>query len=176
MQFAIPLVLAALAWRYMDLAVWLSVTPGVMLALSVIAAAVLFRLGRGLPEFSVQELEIEDIRKLTGAYTVIAKRLGAILALIGLSIGLLISAHFFKEAPACVNSAIASLGAFSFGLVLCRTVALVKGDLDLIGLQSKLLVKDVRLSRVREQSDTLEDAQKRSPFKNPTGYGGLASQ
>ena len=174
-QLTVPLAPAIPAWYYLNLAVWSSITPSVMFLLSVIGAAVLFRLGRGLPEFSVRELEIEDICKLTDAYAAVAKRLGVILALIGVTIVLLISIHFVRELPAWVCSAVASLAVYLLGLVLCRAVLLVKGDLDLIRLQAQLLVRDVRLSRAREKSDVLDEAKKASPFKNPPGYGGPSS-
>ena len=148
----------------------------VMLSVSVVAAAVLFRLGRGLPEFRVQDLDIEDIENLTSAYTAVAKRLSAILALIGATIGLLIAAHFVKEAPGWVGSLVTSLGVFSVGFVVCRAMALVRGDLDLIGLQGTLMAKEARSSRVRERAQALDGAQKATPFKNPEGYGGLASR
>ena len=174
-QSVIALALATMAWWHLDLEVWLAAAPGVMVSLSVIAAAILFRLGRGLPGFSVDELNVEDIRKLTSAYTAVAKRLGTILVLVGLAIGSVIAAYFVGETPLWVRPAVTSLGMFSLALVICRAVALVRGDLDLIRLQAKLLVQDARSRRAREQAEEIEDAQRTRPFRNPPGFGGLAS-
>ena len=93
----------------------------------------------------------------------------------GLSIGSVIAAYFVGETPLWVRPAVTSLGMFSLALVICRAVALVRGDLDLIRLQAKLLVQDARSRRAREQAEEIEDARRTRPFRNPPDYGGLAS-
>lgn len=175
-QLLAPLALAALAWFYLDLTAWLSVAAPVILSLSVVGAAVLFRLGRGLPEFHVRDLDVEDIDSLTDAYSVVAQRLSGILAWIGVAIGLLIVAHFVKNGPEWLCSSLTSLGVYFVSFVVCRTVVLVKGDLDLVRLQGKLLVKEIEANRTREHMRVLEAAREASPFDSPEGYGGLASR
>ncbi len=124
---------------------------------------------------SVEELNVADIRKLTSAYTTVAKRLGVILAIIGVAIAFVIAAYFVGEKPEWVTSGIMSVGVFLLALVICRSVALVKGDLDLIRLQAKLLVQEAQLRKARKLSEDIDESQSTSPFRKPPGYGGLVS-
>lgn len=174
-QLLIPLPLAFAALLFLEHATWLSVTGHMMVCLTVVAAAVLFRLGRGLPEFHTRELATSELKRLTKAYTDVAKRLSVILALILLAIAIMMSAHFTCGAPLWVNPVLVFLGVYFVCLVLCRTVALVKGDLNLIRLQGRLLLEDVQLGRARQRAASLNESAEASPLKPSKGYGGLAS-
>ena len=63
---------------YLTPANWLSIATLILVWLSTLAAAVLFRLGRGLPPFQTEELKLETISRLTQATQDVARRLSVL--------------------------------------------------------------------------------------------------
>ena len=168
--------LAAAAYFFIDPERWTSIVPEVMLSLSIMAAAVLFRLGRGFPQFPTQELSPEDLGPLTSAYNEVTRRLALILGLTALAIASLALVSFSGgNSPWSFRPVLVSVSVFLCVLALGRAIALVKGDLSLVRLQGLLAEREARLRRARKDEQQLREADQSRPFKRPPDYGGLAS-
>lgn len=179
-QLAVASTLAVLAYLQVDTCRWLDVVPAVMICMSILAAAVLFRLGRGLPQLPVERLNTERVTTLTTAYVEVARRLAFILAFTTLALLTLAIARLaLTEREELIDWPIAeelmAVSVFFSALALVRGIALVKGDVDLVRLQASLTKDEVVLRRAEESKSRLEGSQKNHPFKMPENYGGLAT-
>lgn len=180
-QVLLALTLAMVAYCFLDPARWVAVVPDVATGLSILAAAVLFRLGRGLPPFAVGEVSLDRVRTLTRAYEKVSTRLAVILgialcALISLALARLgLAEREGQLDPWPVGRELMAASVFLSALAIVRGVALIAGDLDLVRLQSSLVAEDARLRRAREEKEKIGEAVQTRPFKNPESYGGLAS-
>ena len=150
--------------------------------LSILAAAVLFRLGRGVPSVSIDGLDVAEAEKLAKAYEVVAQRLAVVagwtvIGLLGLAmIGIahrLIGQHLPADiAQVCCQALTAALAAI-LALTFCRAVVLVRGDLSSVRVQGKSMVTSVRRRHVEQATAALEEAERAEPFKTPPNYGEL---
>ncbi|MCY4548170.1 MAG: hypothetical protein OXC28_07370 [Defluviicoccus sp.] len=180
-QFLICLVAAAGAFA-LEPSDWLSIRSEAMVVLSVLAAAVLFRLGRGLPPVSTDELEVEEAKRLAKTFQIVARRLAFVagvtaVALVGLAVlevGCRLAALHLPPLIAewCFKAAGAVL-AFVIALAFCRAVMVVLGDLSAIAVQSDHMVKSVLRRRAGEAAAALDEAERAQPFEKPANYGGL---
>lgn len=177
LQIVIPLAVAVGAFLLMEPNHWDSIRDGSMIALSVLVAAVLFRLGRGIPPIAVDYLEIDEAKILAKTFKTIARRLAVVAglstaALLGLAvIGVLHQAvdqlSMGMFCTKLLTAALAGIMAFAF----CRAVMVVLGDLSSVALQSNNMVKCVQRRHARDKMAALDEAEKEQPFKAPPNYG-----
>ena len=179
-QIGTSFALAGLAYLFLDPVRWVAVVPEVMVCMSILAAAVLFRLGRGFPELPVEELSVERIQRLTVAYKEVARRLAFILAFTMLAILSLAVTRFalpdrpdLTAWPICRE--LMTISVFFAVLAAIRGVWLVRGDVNLIRLQASLKEEEAVLRHARVTRKRLENAVREHPFERPKNYGGLAT-
>lgn len=184
-QIALSLGAGYATAAYLTPASWLSIAALILVWLSILAAAVLFRLGRGLPTFETEELNPETISRLTRATQGVARRLSFLFYII---IGTLVvhlamvliggSAEDVGGSAEDVDFLVLGfvfLDSFLVAFTLCRAVILVQGDVDLVALQSKLLKKNAQLRNARRHDNELKQATAESPYTPDPEYGRLHS-
>lgn len=161
---------------------WDLIRSEALLVLSVLAGAVLFRLGRGLPSISIDHLEVDEARSLAETYRVVTRRLAYVagvtaLALIGLAtVGILhrlIATYLPPDSGAVLAALVTAMLAALIAFAFCRAVDLVLGDLSSVTVQSESIVKGVQRRHAREQDEALDKAGRDEPFEEPSNYGDL---
>ena len=176
------LCLAAGASLAMEPGDWDSIRSEAITMLSILAAAVLFRLGRGVPSVSVDGLAVEEAENLATAYEEVARRLAAVAALtaigiLGLALTGIVQRLFSLHLPADVAEVCCKLFTACLAAILawtfCRAVVLVRGDLSSVRVQGRSMVASVRRRHAEQESAALEDAETSSPFGTPPNYGEL---
>ncbi len=148
----------------------------VLTFLSILLGAVLFRLGRGLPQLAVEQLEVLEVKRIANAFKELARRLMWVFFVTGVTVLLLIAAEplmalahgwqFLQRGVAFVAS---GLSTFAF----VRAVAVVLGDRDLVNLQADLIERDAQKRHATKAAAELDKAEQAKPFATPEGYGGL---
>ena len=170
-QIVLPLVAAAAAYCGMDSSHWSEVRTEAMLVFSVMAGAVLFRLGRGVPSIDVGEIDVEDVKRLAHIYNKIAWRLSWVMASTAIALAGLALIEF-------VNSHFASLAQWATaGLIFfivfssIRMIELVRGDIDLTKCLSSVMIKNAQRRHAKKQSESIEEAKRKDDFQPPDNYG-----
>ncbi len=181
LQIAV-LCLAAGASLAMEPKDWDTIRLEGMTMLSILAAAVLFRLGRGVPSVLIDGLAVEEAEKLATAYEEVARRLAAMagmiaVGLLGLAvIGIVhrfISLNLSVGVAEVVCKLPTAMLAALLALTLCRAVVLVRGDLSSVRIQGKSMVASARRRHVEQTTSAIKEAEKSRPFQNPSNYGKL---
>ena len=174
--------LAAGASLAMEPSDWDNVRPEAMTMLSILAAAVLFRLGRGVPSVSVDGLAVEEAENLATAYEEVARRLAVMagvtaIGLLGLAVIGVIHRFFSLHLPSDVAEVLCRLLTALLAVVLaytfCRAVVLVFGDLSSVRVQGKSMVASARRRHVEQTTAAIRNAEKSHPFEKPSNYGDL---
>ena len=177
LQIAVPLGLAAGSYCLLDSGRWFAIVSEIMLALSILAAAVLFRLGRGLPPFAVEQLSGSRLRELSDAYGEVARRLAWMLALTALAIASLAISRLALTTEGSleawpVGRELMSASVLLSTLALVRAVPLVMGDIKLIRLQADLVQEEARLRWGRQAKALSDQANRDDAYETPKDYGG----
>ena len=177
LQLAASLMLAALGVTFVRPESWFRTSSVLVPVLSIVAAAVLFRLGRGLPAFEVAMLSASEVRRLSKAYCMAAQNTAVILFVLFLAICLgLIGTIWGETISACPSRLAQSFTFVGIGLnafALTCTISLVRGDLLLIRLQAELLEQKIKREHTATNKARRERARKDTPVTTPSGYGGL---
>ena len=180
----IPIGMGAAAFALFAPLAWDSVRQPLILALSLVGAAVLFRLARGLPVNDCSGFEVDEARKLTSAIVTVHKSLIILFVSILASIILLAFTEFFmstvKEMVSLEESTREHLQQGWTGTIfilvsyaISRTIALVAGDYNLVKLQGQLFERAVERRHAQERADDISRAAKGAPFEAREGYGKL---
>lgn len=178
LQIIVPSVIAIISYTYMELSQWSEVQSALMLPLSVLAGAVLFRLARGVPELPMDELETEKIKTLVSAYQTVTRRLAWMLGVTIFSIIGLIFIDFARDLFELPTELYTDLIQFAaalvvFGVVFSffRGLALVLGDLDYAKIQSELILTNAQQRNARARITDLNEAEEKKPHKTSPNYG-----
>ena len=175
-QGAVTLGFGVTVARSIEPSHWFAIATAILLWFSILAAAVLFRLGRGLPPFETEELKMEKIQRLTEAYVRVAKRLSVLFYVIIAAIAFHVAGMLIfglSEAESSIHKYIVGLDSSLVAFVTCRAVMLVRGDVDLVALQSKLLNENAQKRRARAEVEVLAETASASPFEPDPDYGGI---
>ena len=178
LQIIVPGIVAIISFVYMEPHYWEEVYSGLMLPLSVLAAAALFRLARGVPNLPMDELDTAQVNELAAAYLIVTRRLAWMIGIAFISIVGLIFVHLAYnsiELPSefhrlLIQSA-AAFVVFCVVLSFFRGFALVCGDLDYVKIQSELIVTNAQRRHVRIANAELSAAEKKQPHKPSSSYG-----
>jgi hypothetical protein len=168
------------AGRFLSVAFWDNAKPGMLVALSVIAAGVLVRLARGVPFNSPDQYEVEEARQLVNAVKQTMGALRALLFVVLVGMISLVAAKPTLDAIAGIDGAQLHLLYVEFtasawiGALLTyafvRIAQVVNGDRDVTNLQAKFLVRAVERRQARMFAE-LETKSADIGFENPEGYG-----
>lgn len=151
-----------------------TIFPNLTLLLSILSAAVLFRLGRGFPQLEMKHLDSEEIENYCKAYLVVSERMRTLFYVIIFAILLIVLFGYVYEIPELfsINRIFVSIILGIVVFVLYRTWELVKFDVDLIQLQADLLQKSIQGERADESIDKFEKIRSKKEIETPAGYGG----
>lgn len=176
----VTLTAASLSAWLVGIGTWDKTNAGLLTALSVIAAAALVRLARGLPFTNPDHFEPEEVEKVIAAVRQLARSLRLFLGVTLTTMGLLVLAQPLANlvarlplaAPAQdvllrVLSAIVG-GALSY--VLVRLWQIVGSDLGLLDKQAEFTIRAVNRKARKRDEERAEQAAL-PPFKTPEGYG-----
>jgi hypothetical protein len=161
--------------RYVPLAIWKPVFPGMLVALSMLGAAVLVRLARNAPITAPTAFDDSDLKRFSDALEELNTRLfwiflQAVLALFVTLFAIVMSdykGNIFGYATSISRTCSGGL-AFLLVWILARVVAMARGDIGFVRLQREVL--ENALARQRKAA-----AEKIAPgnieFRSPGGYG-----
>ena len=166
-NLSVPLGAGALAWFLVPVSFWDVNRASVLTALSVIVAAVMVRLARGLPFTNADHYEISEIRQTTAAIKQVMRSLSALLSVALGTMLLMIFAgpalrQFSELIPSIALGADRSLSAiiaFLFVYVVFRILQVAKSDYNLVEMQARFIVRAVErreLSKIALPDPTQE--------------------
>ena len=157
----------------LDRPFWEGIRSEAIIVLGVMAGAVLFRLGRGLPPLEINYLGTEEAKAITLGLEEASKRLAYMVLTITIAIAALTvllvlfdlvgRAHTAKSRPA-ICRLLSAIVAIIILFVLIRGFALIKGDLSLIRLQGRLAREAVTRRHAQESDKALQQAARNAPL------------
>jgi hypothetical protein len=135
-----------LAARYIDLRVWQPVFPGMLVALSMLGAAVLVRLARNAPITAPTAFDDADLSRFFNSLEELNRRLfwiflQAVAAIFIVLFAIILSSHrgpIFGYYTSLAKASSGLLGLLLIWLVT-RVVAMAKGDIGFVKLQREIL-------------------------------------
>lgn len=178
-QSALPVVTGVLGWLWVPLSFWETVRSPVLTALSVMAAAILVRLARGLPFTNADHFEIREIEEVTSAIKQIMAALFLLLTIIVACMLFVVFSSLVSQViyslmpsgPISIEKSLSASISLILGYVVSRTIAVARGDVGLVDLQSQFLIRAVQ----RKSVEKLPVDQMPSPieYKSNLPYGRL---
>jgi len=174
-----PAAAAAVSAALVGLGTWDDARTGLLAALSVIAAAALVRLARGLPFTNPDHLDVDEVEQVTAAVQQLARSLRAFLGIVLATMVLLVlvkplaglvSLLWITEgAKDTFQRALSGTIGAALAYVMVRIWQIVGSDLGLLDKQVHFMVRAVhRKARAKEEAEA-EAAP--MAFKTPEGYG-----
>ncbi len=160
----LPIVTAGLAAFCVTQELWQSLQTGLLVVLSVISAAVLVRLARGLPFSNPDHFRLEELNRIAAAIHANAQALRVLIFACWLSMGAIIVFSFaqfpYVEGWSEVGETIFSGGiGLLLGFVLARAVQVVESDVAMIALQAQVMANVIS----RKNAETFEASLTASP-------------
>lgn len=148
------------AWRYAQLELWEPAFPGLLVAMSMLGAAVLVRLARNAPITAPTTFDDADLKQFFDTLELLAKRLFAlfmqVVATICVVVLAIVVVHRLKNsgAPAwfLVAPYVSGFLAFMLFWVVCRLAEMTYGDLGFLRLQRRILERALERERRKEAS------------------------
>jgi hypothetical protein len=175
----LPVIAGVVGYHALDAAFWESVRQGLLVALSVVGAAVLVRLARGMPITNVEFFEVDEIRDLAAA---VKKVMRSLRLLIVLTFSVMAGLAVFEPVSKLVIPSATNYGvdvvaiasavlAAAMTYVFVRIIDVVRGDYDLVDLQAALMVRSVERRAAKKFEDRHVSDQRSPKFQSPEGYG-----
>jgi hypothetical protein len=166
---------ALAAGRFVPLALWKPVFPGLLVALSMLGAAALVRLARSAPITAPAAFDEDDLSRFFNTLEELNRRLFWIFLQVVASIVLVLFSVAFSDYHGgligigrAVASACSSLMAFVLVWLLSRVIAMASGDIGFLRLQREILENALRRQRVEAAGKA---ASALVEFQSPGGYG-----
>lgn len=145
----VPFFVAAASACFVSVDGWGTWRTGLVPALSVVAAAVLVRLARGLPFTNPDHFTLSDFRSVAEALGKIARSLRALIfvcfsSMVGLIIfpsvlGVVRQVATDSRMEGLADSTLSALLGFSISYTFVRVMQVVEGDISLLKLQTEIL-------------------------------------
>lgn len=175
-----PVAAAAISAALVGVSTWDEAKTGLLAAMSVIAAAALVRLARGLPFSNPDHFEPDEVEQVTGAVKQLARSLRAFLGVVLAAMVLLVLLQplaniverlwLITQAKALIVQGLSGLVGGALAYVLVRIWQIVGSDLSLLDKQAKFMVRAVH-RKAREKEEARAEEAEAIPFKTPEGYG-----
>ena len=169
-------VLCTLFPLFVDPRFWPDLRTEILVFLSVLLGAVLFRLGRGLPQLEVDSVSLTEVNRLADAYKLVGDRLVWVFAITMAAILFTIVNKPLLAISQEWSWVVRSIGCVTtlvVTLALVRAGAVVLGDRDLIRHQVELLKRAAQKRHADEQAERLDEAERQTPMAPSEGYGGI---
>ena len=155
-----------------------------MIALSIMVAALFIRLNRGMPTLEWKNLEPKDRKGLTAAIVRLTTEYGTIIAIIAVTLTAIVSLSVFGSAEAFgwsvwLRRVISGVLGGLLGLAVARMAYVVWRDIDIVRLQ-KQLIDGMAEKEENEQQVALADEKVRKfkaanvqsdPIEKPKVWG-----
>ena len=174
-RLLIYVLLGGVAALFLKPGLWFDLRTEILTFLSILLGAVLFRLGRGLPQLTVERLRSSEVQRIGEAFEVVGDRLVWVFAVTGLAILCLILTEpllAFGHSSIPIRG-ITWVSISLLALSLDRAIALVGGDRDLVRLQAGLLRRDTQKRDAEKSAAALNEAERQRPLSPHKGYGGI---
>ncbi|WP_097091401.1 hypothetical protein [Novosphingobium sp. Chol11] len=182
-NLAVPMTAAIAAWFAVPVDFWSDARSSLLTAFSVIAAAVMVRLARGLPFTNADHFEVEEIRQVA---TAIKQIMRSLQALIGFILATMIAITFadrvhdlfaqygLPTTRYIADHALSAALGFCLAFVLVRIIQVVRGDYSLVELQSKFMIRAVERKEAKKYDEARASSAKiEPPYRAPEGFGRL---
>lgn len=146
---------AALCWRYLSFAQFGEMLQPAVVAISIMAAALLVRLNRGMPTLEWKSLEPNERKVLTQKVVELSREYMVVLAVQGVTLIFLLVIAANKSAALDPSTQRILVTAVSGLLALCvaRMSYIVWRDYDIVRLQKKLIDESADRESVTKASD-----------------------
>lgn len=163
------------AWKYVPLSMWSPVFPGLLVALSMLGAAVLVRLARNAPITAPTAFDDEDLKRFFNALEELNRRLfwifiQAIVAVFTTLASIVLASH--KGAIFGWYAIIASVCSGLLGVLIvwipARVIAMARGDIGFVRLQREVLQNALARQRKAAADKVVAGAVE---FRSPGSYG-----
>lgn len=172
----VSLASAAICGVTVDIYVWETARMWLIPALSIVAAAVLVRMARGLPVTNPDHVRPDDVDKVADAFTSLVRKLRTLfcvvlITIVAVGIASPLSARLADLWAApwdWGNRAGSSFVAMFVGFAFARMVQVAQSDVSITDLQARLL-KEAVARKVAKSFE--EESMQPSTFKTPEGYG-----
>lgn len=161
--------------KFVPLTVWQPVFPGMLVALSMLGAAVLVRLARNAPITAPTAFDDEDLKRFFDALEELNRRLfwifiQAVCAIFATLFAIVMSSH--KGAllgyAGAVSMGCSGLLALLLIWLLSRVIAMAKGDIGFVRLQREVLENALARQRKIAAEKIVAGA---IDYRSPGGYG-----
>lgn len=159
-----------------DVYAWETARLWLIPALSIVAAAVLVRLARGVPIANPDHIRAEEVEEVTGAFIALIRSLRSLFfvvlgAVVVVGVVSPVAAFLGQLSPAAVDYGnrfgSAAVG-LSVGYCFARMLQIAQSDVSIATLQARL----IREAVARRESKKFEaGAMQPSSFRQPEGYG-----
>jgi hypothetical protein len=169
-----------LSAHYIPISVWQPIFPGLLVALSMLGAAVLVRLARNAPITAPAAFDEEDLKRFFDSLEELNRRLfwiflQAVAAIFFVLFAIIVSSYggalfgFAEVAPSICS------GALGFVLIwlVTRVVAMAKGDIGFVKLQRRVLENALARQR-KATADKIVAAE--VEYRSPGSYGRALTQ
>lgn len=171
---------AALSAGLVGIGTWDTTKTGLLTALSVIAAAALVRLARGLPFTNPDHFELDEVEQVTSAVKQLARSLRLFLGVALSTMVLLVLAQplanvigrlsLTASAQEVLLRLLSGIVGGFLAYVLVRLWQIVGSDLSLLDKQAQFTVRAVQ-RKARRKDEERAEQQAVPPFQTPEGYG-----
>lgn len=176
LPIVVSLASAALCGVMVDIYAWETGRLWLIPALSIVAAAVLVRMARGLPVTNPDHVRPEEVNEVAGAFTSLVRSLRTLFCVVLITIVVVGVASPLATRLADIwtspwdfgNRVGSSLVGTFVGFAFARMVQVAQSDVSITDLQARLLKAAVAR---KEAKSFEEDSMQPSAFKTPEGYG-----
>ncbi len=178
----IPIASGVASGSLISLATWEQLRTPLLPAISVVAAAVLVRLARGLPFTNADHFSLDDFRSVASKLEQNARKLRALIfvclgALVGLivfpglpKLALFPILPYFEWAPAAINLGLSAILGGTVVYAFTRVVEVVHSDVSLLKLQSKIM-ENVIAAKNAKAFEKQREAAGSTPIAGSAGFG-----
>jgi hypothetical protein len=175
----LPLVAGLACAIFVSASSWDAQAAKLLTALSVMGAAVLVRLARGLSMPSAEAMENDEARRLAAAIRTMIRRLRLLILVILGTMVLLVGLPGAASAIAAIGEpgwatfvqrAASGVIGFAIAYVLVRMIQVVNSDVDLADIQADVFIKSLA-RKDQKKFDEARNASTVAPFRSPDSYG-----
>lgn len=165
LPIVVPSLMAMAAATLVDQELWRDMQTGLLVVLSVISAAVLVRLARGLPFSNPDHFKLDELNRIAAAIHSNAQALRVLIFACWIAMGAIVGfawSHFpyvpgWTEVGEIVCSGL--IGGL-IGFVLARAMQVVESDISMIALQAQIMANVISRKNAETFEATLGAARK----------------
>ena len=178
----IPIIGAIVAAVFVPLGAWEALRPALLPAISIVAAAVLVRLARGLPFTNADHFSLSDFRSVASKLESNARKLRALIFVcLGSVIGLIAFPDlakmelfplvpFLSWMPEVINRVLSFLLGGAMVYAFARVIEVVHSDVSLLKLQAKIIETAIAAKNAKNFDEQIKPTVN-NPISGAKGFG-----